>query len=329
MLTTDLALFVRVAEAGSISAAAAELDMTPASASAAIKRLEKQLGSALFIRTTRSLRLSQAGERYLGHCHEALSALELGRMALSSERGTVEGTLRISVSSDFGRNIFLPWLDELMEQHPGLEVQLELGDKVSSLFRSNIDVALRYGMPQDSEAVAFSLGHLSRQLAASPLYLAREGTPTTPAELATHQCLLYKRADKTHDLWHFFSENEEHKVRVSGRRSCNDAEIARRWAVAGQGLVYKSRLDLAADLLDGRLVPLLPEYGTEPLELYLLCPGRAQVTPAVLALRDMLRTRVAERLAMLDKAMLDKTTLHKAMTGNALAGSAASDEGWG
>lgn len=303
MLTSDLELFVHVAEAGSISAAALELDLTPATASAAIKRLEKQLGTALFIRTTRSLRLSSAGERYLLHCREALAALEHGRMALASAKGTVEGSLRISVSSDFGRNIFLPWLDDLMEQHPGLEVQLALGDRINSLFRDNIDVALRYGKPTDPEAVAFLIGRMWRQLAAAPEYIAARGAPETPDAVAAHQCLLYKRAERTHDQWSFFRDGDVKQIRVSGRRSSNDAEIARRWAVAGKGLVYKSRLDLASDLIAGRLQPLLKDWQGEPLELYLLCPGRAQVTPAVLALRDMLKDKVAERLAALDEAL--------------------------
>nr|WP_250885949.1 LysR family transcriptional regulator [Shewanella jiangmenensis] len=301
-MTSDLELFVHVAEAGSISAAALELDVTPAAASAAIKRLEKQLGTPLFIRTTRSLRLSGAGERYLLHCREALAALELGKQALACAKGSVEGCLRISVSSDFGRNIFLPWLDELMEQHPALEVQLELGDRVSSLFRDNIDVALRYGKPTDPEAVAFLIGSMTRQLAASGEYLARFGAPTTPEELTQHQCLLFKLAQRTNDQWRFYRDGSEHRVRVNGRRSSDDADVARRWALAGKGLVYKSKLDLAADLLEGRLVPLLPDWQGEPLELYLLCPGRAEVTPAVLALRDMLKQKVAERLIALDEA---------------------------
>lgn len=303
MLTSDLELFVQVAEAGSISAAALALDMTPASASAAIKRLEKQLGGALFIRTTRSLRLSGAGEHYLLHCRNALAALEQGRMALASARGTVEGCLRISVSSDFGRNIFLPWLDELMEQHTALEVQLELGDRVSSLFRDNIDVALRYGKPSAPDAVAFLIGRMTRQLAASDAYLTNFGVPASPEALTGHQCLLFKLAQRTNDQWRFFRNGIEHRVRVSGRRSCDDADVARRWALAGKGLVYKSQLDLATDLIEGRLKPLLTDWQGEPLELYLLCPGRSQVTPAVQALRDMLKEKVAARIRALELAL--------------------------
>ncbi|QSX29731.1 LysR family transcriptional regulator [Shewanella cyperi] len=300
MLLEDLQLFVRVADCGSISAAAAELELSAAAASAAIKRLEKQLDTLLFVRSTRNLRLTAAGERYLIHCRNALEQLCQAERALQEEKGEVAGTLAIAVSSDFGRNLFLPWLDTFLARHPKLEVRLQLGDQLSSFYRDQLDVALRYGKPQDSSEVAFKLCSLRRQLCASADYLARHGWPQTPGELSLHECLLYKRGERTHDLWHFWRDGQEHKVRVSGRRSSNDADLARRWAVAGQGLVYKSRLDLAEDMIAGRLLPLLPDFDGEPLELYMLCPGRQHLSPAILLLRDFLRERITEQLARLE-----------------------------
>lgn len=124
-----------------------------------------------------------------------------------------------------------------------------------------------------------------------PEYLAKFGQPETLEQLTQHNCLFYKLDDRTHDQWQFERDGQECKVRVTGNRSANDAEIARRWAVAGKGLVFKSSLDLAEDIMAGRLVPLLPEYRGESVNLYLVCPGREHVTPVVLLLREMLRQR--------------------------------------
>ncbi|MCH1931488.1 LysR family transcriptional regulator [Shewanella sp. A25] len=289
MLLNDLALFVRVADSGSISAAAAEMDISAAAASAAIKRLEKQLDTSLFVRTTRSLRLTAQGERYLIHCRRALNDLTLGEQAIASDKGKISGTLSLSVSSDFGRNLLVPWLDDFLEDFPQLQVRLHLGDNISSFYHDKIDIAVRYGKPQDSNQVAFPICSVERLLCASPEYLAAFGEPETLEQLTQHNCLFYKLDDRTHDQWQFQRDGQEFKIRVTGNRSANDAEIARRWAVAGKGIVFKSGLDLAADIMAGRLVPLLPEYRGEAVNLYLVCPGREHVTPVILLLREMLR----------------------------------------
>ena len=168
MLLNDLALFVRVADCGNISAAAAEMDISAASASAALKRLEKQLDTSLFIRTTRSLRLTVQGERYLIHCRRALSDLALGEQAIASDKGKFSGTLSVSVSSDFGRNLFLPWLDEFLADFPQLQLRLHIGDNITSFYHDKIDVAVRYGKPQDSNQVAFTICRVERILCAAP-----------------------------------------------------------------------------------------------------------------------------------------------------------------
>ncbi|QYJ79156.1 LysR family transcriptional regulator [Shewanella acanthi] len=289
MLLNDLALFVRVADSGSISSAATEMDISAAAASAAIKRLEKQLDTSLFVRTTRSLRLTAQGERYFIHCRRALNDLTLGEQAIASDKGKISGTLSLSVSSDFGRNLLVPWLDDFLEDFPQLQVRLHLGDNISSFYHDKIDIAVRYGKPQDSNQVAFPICSVERLLCASPEYLAAFGEPETLEQLTQHNCLFYKLDDRTHDQWQFQRDGQEFKIRVTGNRSANDAEIARRWAVAGKGIVFKSGLDLAADIMEGRLVPLLPEYRGEAVNLYLVCPGREHVTPVILLLREMLR----------------------------------------
>lgn len=296
MQINDLTLFVRVADCGSITGAATELDISPASASAALKRLEKQLATSLFIRSTRSLRLTDAGERYLIHCRRALADLNLGMQAINDVKEKVSGVVSLAVPSDVGRNMILPWLDLFLDEYTDLKIRLHIGDTLSDFYHDKIDVALRSGTPKDSSLVAFKVCSARRVLCASPDYIAKFGEITRLEQLPEHNCLFFMLDDRTHDQWRFIKNDREFKVRVTGNRTCNDAEVARRWAVAGRGIVYKSELDLDDDISSGRLVPMMTDHQGESADLYLVCPGREHVTPVILLLRDMLRERCKQRL---------------------------------
>ena len=296
MNIADLQLFIRTADTGSITASANQLGTTPAAASAALKRLEKQLETQLFIRSTRQLRITAEGERFLVYCRQALAQLEEGKASLQAMRGRIAGELRMSVPSDLGRNFILPWLDEAMAQHPGLSLQLSISDALSDFYLDRVDVALRYGELEDSSAVAFQIAVVERIIFASPDYISQHGAPTHPNELKQHNCLLYRLGKRVFNHWGLSGKGEQHQVMVRGDRESNDAEVVRRWALAGKGVGFKSSLDLSADLQSGRLIRLLPDYQSEPVGLWLICPSRKQVTPAVLMLRDLLRQHCAEAL---------------------------------
>lgn len=297
MNIADLTLFVRTADTGSITASAQQLDISPAAASAALKRLEKQLETQLFIRSTRQLRITTEGEHFLLYCRQALEALEHGKSSINSIQGKIAGTLRFSVSSDLGRNLVLPWLDQAMEQHPELSLNLSVGDSVSDFYLDRVDVAMRYGELVDSSMVAFEIASVDRVACASPGYLAKWGEPQHPNDLREHNCLLYRLDKGLYDTWEFQDDRGRYRVKVKGNRESNDAEIVRRWGVADQGVLFKSRLDVALDLQTGRLVRLFNGFQSPPLKIWLICPSRRQVTPAVLMLRDLLRQKCAELLA--------------------------------
>lgn len=296
MNTSDLNLFLRIAETGSITEAARQQGTSSAAASTALKRLEQQLDVQLFIRSTRSLRITSAGEKFLFHCRQAMELLEQGIASAHVTQGKVSGELRLSVSSDLGRNIVLPWLDELMDLHPALSVRLTVGDSLSDFFADDVDLALRYGKPADSSLVAFHIATINRITCASPDYISRFGEPYHPDELVDHNCLLYKLDERLFSTWEFLRENETFRVRVRGNRITDDTDIIRRWAVAGRGIVYRSQIDIEAELNRGALIPLLTEYRSPPAQLFLLCPGRKQVSPAVIELREMLRNKCAALL---------------------------------
>lgn len=291
----DLALFVRTAALGSFSNAAREADLLPAQVSAAIQRLERELDIRLFARSTRSLRLTAEGERYLPHAQQALAQLREGRESLHGEPSVLRGVLQLSAPSDFGRNTLLPWLAELRNAHPQLSLRLQLSDQVANLFRDPVDVAIRYGRIEDSSYVALPLApHNRRVLVASKDYLRRRGRPQSLDELRSHDGLLYGLGGRLYDKWVFPLEGRRHTVTMKAALACDDADVARRWAVAGQGIVYKSWLDVSADVREGRLEVLLPEVPTEPTPLSLVCPHRKQFLPSIRELHALLQKRCAE-----------------------------------
>jgi len=288
----DLTVFVRTADSGSLSAAARELSISPALASAALKRLESVLGWRLFARTTRSLRLTEEGENYLRHAREALRLLQEGREALQQGQDTPGGLLKIAMPSDLGRNYLMHWLDEFQARYPRVSFQLSVSDRVSDLYRQPVDLAIRYGRLDDSSLVALPLAPDNRRvLVAAPAYLERQGPLASLQDLLQHNCLRLMVEEGIHDRWQFNSGGELQQLHVQGNRSADDADLVRRWAVAGLGIAYKSRLDLADDIRTGRLRVLLPEIQGEAAPLNMLCMHRQHITPTVLQLRDFLRER--------------------------------------
>ncbi|PIB55060.1 MULTISPECIES: LysR family transcriptional regulator [Pseudomonas] len=288
----DLEVFVRTADTGSLSAAARGLGLTPAAASIALKRLETRLGIRLLARSTRSMRLTEEGKRYLDSVREALAALAEGEQALKQHSQGLTGLLQLAAPSDFGRNVVLGWLDEFKAEHPNIRLQLLLNDSNADLFRDTVDIALRFGVPRDSSLVALPVvpGH-QRIACASPEYLARHGTPTTPAQLAQHNTLRYMRQGRANSTWFFRQGSELQEVNVTGDYLSDDGEIVRRWALAGHGIAYKANLDIARDLKAGRLVHLLPDWQGEPTPFNLMCPHRLQVSERVKVLHRFLQVR--------------------------------------
>ncbi|RMO95965.1 Transcriptional regulator, LysR family, partial [Pseudomonas amygdali pv. morsprunorum] len=258
--------------------------------------IERQLGARLLARSTRSLRLTAEGEGFLEYARAALGSLEEGRRLLASSPDRCEGVLQLSAPSDLGRNVLLPWLDEFQQQHPQLTVRLLLGDRIADLFRQPVDVALRYGEPEDSSLVALPvLPDNRRVLCAAPSYLQRHGEPQQVEQLAQHNCLLFMLGDRVHDRWTLNDGKREISLTVSGNRFSDDADVVRRWAVAGEGVAYKSWLDVAADVRAGHLKVLMPDLIGERAPLNLLCAHRAQLSKPVILLLEMLRSRCKQQ----------------------------------
>lgn len=287
----DLKLFVRTAALGSFSNAAREADLLPGQVAAAIKRLERELDVRLFARSTRSLRLTAEGEQYLPCAQVALESLQQGRERLHRENQPLHGLLQIAAPSDLGRNVLLSWFSEFRHEHPALTLRLLLSDQMTNVFRDPVDVAIRYGRMADSSFVALPLAPWNRRvLVASPGYLARRGRPQQIDDLRHHDCLLYMLNGRAYDKWKF----DEQLVTVSGPLLSDDADVVRRWAVAGEGIAYKSWLDVREDVVAGRLELLFGAKQGESVPLNLVCPHRKQFSPAVQLLQAALTRRLAE-----------------------------------
>ncbi|AZF58474.1 LysR family transcriptional regulator [Pseudomonas sp. R11-23-07] len=288
----DLEVFVRTADAGSLSAAARGLGLTPAAASIALKRLETRLGLRLFARSTRSMRLTEEGRRYLDSVRVALAALSEGEQALKQQSQGLTGLLQVAAPSDFGRNVVLGWLDAFKAEHPNIRLQLMLNDSNADLFRETVDIALRFGVLQDSSLVALPIVPDHHRVAcASPAYLARHGAPQHPTQLSGHSALRYMRQGQVSKTWRFRQGAQVEDVEVSGDFLSDDGEVVRRWALAGHGIAYKARLDVVGDLAAGRLVALFDGWQGEPAPFNLMCPHRLQVSERVKVLQRFLQER--------------------------------------
>ena len=295
----DLALFVRTAALGSFSNAAREADLLPGQVAAAVARLERELDLRLFVRSTRSLRLTAEGALYLPYAQEVLAALREGEARVRGEDAELRGTLQVAAPSDLGRNLLLPWLTEFRAAHPKLQLRLQLSDQVADVFRDPVDIAFRLGRFDNASYVALPLLPGNRRvLAASPDYLARHGAPDSLEALKEHHCLLYQLAGRAYDRWSFEADGRRTVVPVRGNMVCDDADVVRRWAVAGEGIVFKSWLDICADVQAGRLQVLLGGAG-DSLPLNLVCPHRKQFSPAIRQLHAIFAQRLQPLLAWL------------------------------
>ncbi|WP_116521761.1 LysR family transcriptional regulator [Achromobacter insuavis] len=299
----DMRLFAEAAALGSLSAAGRKLGLSAAAASARLLKLEAALHTRLFHRSTRHLQLTEEGRLYLAHCEIALRAVDDAESALLAGQNAVRGKLRISASADFGRNLLSQWLDEFSAAHPDLKIALTLSDSLSNLLQDDIDLAIRFGRPQDGTLVARQLAPNWRVLCAAPDYLARHGVPRTPADLARHAFIVLVTTAGPLNTFHFARDGhpESYTVPLEQAWETNDGALARRWALAGRGIARKTIWDAIDDLQAGRLVAVLPEYRVDEAGVHAVFHGTRYMAPRVRRLLDFLVARFAQATAGLPR----------------------------
>lgn len=270
----DVELFIEVSQAGSISAGGRRLGLSPAAASAAIKRLEGRLDSQLFERSTRSLRLTPAGEDFLGYGMQALQLLREGHEQLGAHRHALSGDIHLGVPSDLGRGMLDSALEPFRREHPQVRLIMHLSDGMHDLYRFPVDLVLRYGSMQDSNLIAQKLCDNARVLCAAPSYLKQYGRPKTLDELRAHNCICFYLNGEIYNRWRIGQQGRVREYEVQGDRVADDGAMVRQWAVQGAGVAYKSLLDVQADLDEGRLINLFPDIQGETSPLYAVYPSR-------------------------------------------------------
>ncbi|WP_310629851.1 LysR family transcriptional regulator [Paraburkholderia sp.] len=292
----DVRLFVEAARLGSLSAAGRKLGLTPAAASARLARLEAELHARLFDRTTRQLRLTDEGRAYLTCSEHALRSLDDAKAALQEGQNAVRGKVRISATSDFGRNLLMKWLDEFRARYPDVRFALTLTDSISNLVLEDIDLAIRFGTPQDSSLVARRLAPNPRVLCAAPNYLAQHGEPREPADLARFDCIVIGSPAGPVNEWRFTRGNESqtYVVPLENALESSDGEAVRQWTLCGYGLSVKSIWDVADDLRAGRLQIVMPDWRYAEQPVHALYHRNRYLAPRVRALLEFLTERFAQ-----------------------------------
>ncbi len=285
----DFQLFLRVLDLGSISAAARSLDLSVATASQRLQRLEKALGVKLLHRSTRQLSATAEGAALAEQGRALIDDLEALTSSLRKAAKDVTGTLRVTVPAAFGRLHISPLLPQFLARHPALRVSIDMSDPIQDMVGEGFDLAIRIGRLEDSSLISRRLTGNRRLLCASPAYLARRGTPTTPEALREHDCLLMLGPKGPRDQWVLISpEGTETTVRVRGRLESNMGEAIRDAALAGLGISLHSAWHVCDDLRTGKLKIVLPEYSLPESAIYAVMPPRRLMLPRVRVFIDFL-----------------------------------------
>lgn len=286
--TDDFAIFVRVVELGSLSAAGRDMRLSAAVVSNRIARLEKDVGTRLLNRTTRHVSLTEDGSRYYDHCVAILNELEQAESAITSGSAEPRGPIKVTAPTAFGRLHVAPHVPRFLERHPLMQVRLHLTDALVDLVQERVDLAIRIAELTDSTAIVRTLAPNRRMIVAAPDYLKRHGTPQEPEDLLDHNCLLLRFPGSKQFRWTLKGRDGPVTLRVSGNMDSNSGEALRDWCLAGHGLALKSLWEIAEDLNEGRLVPVLTDFPPPSHAIYAMYPHSHAAPPRVRAFIDFL-----------------------------------------
>lgn len=252
-------VFVAVGEEESFAAAARRLDLSPAAVTRAISGLEEQLGVKLLLRTTRNVRLTEAGRRYLDDTRNILASIAEANEAAAGVNSTPKGNLSVTASVLFGKSFVMPSIVRFLKEYPEVEVSAYFLDRVVNLVDEGMDVAVRIGHLPDSSLKALRVGQVRRVLCASPEYLARNGVPLHPADLLRHTIIAASGISPRVE-WKFGAVDDPTMVRMKPRLTVTSNDAAIDAAVSSLGICRLLSYQIADQLIDGRLKVILADY---------------------------------------------------------------------
>lgn len=293
-----MTVFAKVADTGSFASAARDLNMSPPSVTRIIASLEDALGTRLFVRTTRSIKLTEQGQRYLEDCRRILDELAQAEAAVAGGFSAAVGTLTVSAPVLLGRGHIMPILAAFLERHPKVVGRALFVDRMTSLVEEGIDVAVRIGHLSDASYVASKVGSVRRILCASPDYLRRRGLPGSPMDLAGHRIIGITSAWSAKE-WRFGLESDM-IARVAPALYCNTNDAAIAAALDGFGLARVPGYQVAHELRSGALQAVLEDFEEPALPVHVVYAERAHVPAKVRLFVDLAIERLRGNPAISD-----------------------------
>lgn len=292
-----MTVYVAVAEEESFAGAARRLGMSPPAVTRAVATLEDRLGVKLLNRTTRYVRATDAGQRYLDDARRILSEVEEAGEAAAGINAAPRGHLAITAPVIFGRLFVLPYLLEYLQRYPDVEVSALFVDRVVNLLEEGLDVGIRIGELPDSSMKAARVGSIRRVVCASPDYLATHGTPATPAELAGHAIIAATAVSVSHD-WKFGRDGTIDMVRIKPRLSVNSNDAAVAAAVQGFGITRLLSYQAARQVASGQLQPILTEFEPPAMPIHVVHREGRYASAKIRSFVDLIVSRLRREAAL-------------------------------
>lgn len=290
----SMAVFRRVVEAESFSAVARETNMSQSTVSKHIASLEERLDTKLLNRSTRSLKLTEAGKEYYHHCIRILNDFQEAEASVGKGKIDPTGTLRISTSAAFGRTCILPYLSEFLSAYPDINIDLIFNDNYIDLVKEGIDLAIRIGPLEDSSLIARKIGSSPRLVVASPEYLVNHGRPKKPVDLIKHDCLFYT-LQKSPDLWYFNSTQEgDESIRVNSRLKASSPDAICDATLEGLGISILGEWYVRKHVREGKLKVILSDYKPTTYDIHAVYPERRFVPQKVKRMIEFLTEKIAQ-----------------------------------
>lgn len=285
---TDIAIFVKVVELSSFTAAAEAMEMSQPVVSKSVTRLEEKLGARLLNRTTRRLSLTEAGSELYRRSVRALEEIENAELEVARFQTEPRGTLKVSAPMSFSILHLGSTIQPFMERNPGVTIELSLDDRQVDLVEEGFDVAIRIGRLQESSLVARKITPCRQVICASPAYLKKRGIPEAPEDLLEHNVIVYSFLSNAREWRLTDAAGELHVVPINGSIHSNNGLVNRAAAVAGAGIVMLPTFYIGDQLRSGELKPILCQFRPLEIALYAVYPERRNLTPKVRAFVDFL-----------------------------------------
>ncbi len=283
--------FVRVVEAGSISAAADRMNVAKSMVSRRLKELEEHLGVELFHRTTRQMNLTDSGRAFYQQSVRILDDILEAEHATSQIHGALKGSLKIALPLSFGLMHLGPAINEFLQAHPEITFDLDFNDRQVDILTEGFDLAIRIATLPDSSLIARRLSPIQAMMCASPSYLERMGTPQSPQELIKHRCLVYNLISNFENWNLYDTENQLIKTKIAPYLKASNGEFLRDAAVDGLGIILMPTFIVYKEIERGALIPLLTQYKPSPLAAYAIYPQTRHLSQRVRAFVDFLVKR--------------------------------------